>query len=100
MKAAWIMKRLICIQFLVFISFLVLGISSPALAGPMRPVVEKNEEKQISNSEAKETLQQLQEEVQKNIEKAEQIQLEEKRQEAVLKDIKNKLQQIEKKLPS
>ena len=93
------MKRIGYIAFYVFISFLAFGISTPVLAGPMRPIVEENEEKRISNSEAKEELQQLQKEVQKNIEKTEQIRLEEKRQEAMLKDTKDKLQEIEKRLP-
>ena len=86
--------------FYVFIGFLALGISTPVLAGPMRPIVEVNEEKRISNSDAKEELQELQEQIQKNIERTEQIRLEEKRQEVMLKDTKDKLQQIEKQLPS
>ena len=94
------MQRMGRITFYIFIGLLAFGISTSALAGPMRPVVEENEEKRISNSEAKEELQQLQNEVQKDIEKTEQIRREEKRQEAMLKDTKDKLQQIEKRLPS
>ena len=94
------MKEMNRIAFYVVISFLALGMCAPVWAGPMRPIVEENEEKRISNSEAKEELQQLQKEVQKNIEKTEQIRLEEKRQEAMLKDTKDKLHQIEKQLPS
>ena len=94
------MKEMDRIAFYVVVSFLVLGISAPVLAGPMRPITEENEEKRISTGEAKEELQQLQKEVQKNIEKTEQIRLEEKRQEAMLKDTKDKLRQIEERLPS
>ena len=94
------MKGMNCIACYVFIGFLVLGISTPLLAGPMRPIIEVNEEKRISNSDAKEELRELQEQIQKNIERTEQIRLEEKRQEAMLKDTKDKLQQIEKQLPS
>ena len=88
------------ITFYVFISFLVFGLSTPLLAGPMRPIVEEKEEKQISTEEAKEELKQLQTEVQKNIEKTKQIRSEEKRQEAMLEDTKDKLQEIEQRLPS
>jgi len=88
------------ITFYVFISFLASGISTPVLAGPMRPIVEEAEEKKISSSEAKEELQQLQNEVHKNIEKTELIRREEKQQETMLKDTEDKLRQIEKRLPS
>ena len=95
------MKEMDRIAFYVVISFLALGMSAPVvLAGPMRPIVEENEEKRISTGEAKEELQQLQKEVQKNIEKTEQIRLEQKRQETMLKDTKDKLRQIEERLPS
>ena len=94
------MKRIDCIACYVFIGFLTFGISAPVLAGPMRPNVEVNDEKRISTSDAKEELRELQEQIQKNIEKTEQIRLEEKRQEAMLKDTKDKLHQIEKQLPS
>jgi septal ring factor EnvC (AmiA/AmiB activator) len=94
------MKRMGCIAFYIFISFLACGIGAPVLAGPMRPIVEENEEKRISTGEAKEELQQLQKEVQKNIEKTEQIRLEQKQQETMLKNTKDKLRQIEERLPS
>jgi hypothetical protein len=95
------MKEIDRIAFYVVISFLASGMSAPmVLAGPMRLIVEENEEKRISTGEAKEELQQLQEAVQKNIEKTEQIRLEQKRQETMLKDTKDKLRQIEERLPS
>ena len=94
------MKRMDRIAFCVFVSFLVFGISAPVFAGPMMPIVDENEEKKLSSSEAKEELQRVQEETQKNIEKSEQIRREEKQQESALKDISNKLQEIEKRLPS
>ena len=94
------MKEMNRIAFYVVISFLALGMCAPVWAGPMRPIVEENEEKRISTGEAKEELQQLQTAVQKNIEKTERIRLEEKRQEAMLKDTKEKLQEIERRLPS
>ena len=94
------MKEMNRIAFYVVISFLALGMCAPVWAGPMRPIVEENEEKRISTGEAKEELQQLQEEIQKNIEKTERVRAEEKQQEKTLKDIKDKLQQVEKQLPS
>ncbi len=94
------MKESGYITFYVFISFLAFGLCTPLLAGPMRPIVEEKEEKQISTEEAKEELQQLQKQVKNNIEKTEQIRSEEKRQEAMLKDTKDKLHQIEERLPS
>lgn len=94
------MKGMDRVAFYVFVSLLVFGIGAPVSAGPMMPIVDENEEKKLSNSEAKEELQQLQEETQKNIEKEEQIRREEKQQESALKDISHKLQEIEKRLPS
>ena len=94
------MKDMVRVAFYVLIGFLVLGVTTPLWAGPMRPIVEETEEKKISSSEAKEELQQLQKEVQENIEKTELIRREEKQQETMLKDTEDKLQQIEKRLPS
>ena len=94
------MKRTSFAACCMFLCFLTLGINTAAMAGPMRPIVDETEEKNISAGEAKEELQQLQKEVQKNIEKTEQIRLEQKRQETMLKDTKDKLRQIEEGLPS
>ena len=94
------MKMTSRITFYILICFLALGISKAAYAGPVYPVLEDENEKKLSNAELKEELRQLQLEVQNNIDKTNQLRGEEKQQQAILKDIKNKIERIQKRLPS
>jgi hypothetical protein len=93
------MKDRYRIAFYFFISFLILGTAKIVYGGPVYPIIEEDEKKS-SDPGPKEKLKQLEKEVQKNIEKTERVRTEEKQQETTLKDIKNKLQEVEKQLPS
>jgi hypothetical protein len=77
----------------VFIGFLVFGAGRSIYAGPMAPIIGADYEKESPESEAQKKLERLKKEIQKNARKTADLELEEKQQEAILKDIQGKLHQ-------